>query len=417
MRFRLLSLDVIRGIGLVGVVFLHTALYQYGGLFSLDMDNPPVTVTIIGFLLMWAGLFALVSTCAYAIQLYRRMQEHQPIGRLVRDLIVKGLLVLVLSVVYFMVFGPALVNFDADQYTHSLLGGLLHEGRWTPFSFERLVYVDALVMLAWNVIFFGFFTWLLKPKFERIQHFSVWLMIIGTVVVFAGAVRIPLFSWYESYIDSSNPFLGWAVSQLVNKNNPILPFLGFGLIGASIGFSVAQDWQRIRRRTVGLIGLAWLIVGGVTMFLLPDTMLERTIDWTWYAITFVLLGLFILLLVGLQRLFDAPARQALFHRRLYPLLRFGRVPLTVFFLETPVRELYMHVWNAIWPGWSDTIPVTLMFAASLVGLWAIFLWLWEKASYIGTVEWLLAQVYRWCRVLSDKPSAITTQEVTRPFSE
>lgn len=409
MSSRYLSFDLLRGLGLAGVVFLHAALYQYGGLFGLDMDNPPLTVTIIGFLLMWAGLFALVSGSAYAVQLYRRVTRGQDARPLARDMILKGVLVLILASVYFMIFGPALVSFDTSSFTHSLLGGLLHEGTIPAFSLERLVYVDALVMLGWNVFFLGLLVWFLRPVATTLRRLSRIFLIVGSLIVIAGALRVPLYTWYEGYAADGQPVLVWLVSQLINKNNPILPFLGFGLIGNAIGLAMASGWSLMRRRAVWLYGSACLVIGAVTIFLLPDTMLERTIDWTWYAIMFVLLGLFLLILMGSHRLTDKPERSAILRRRLHPLLRFGYVPLTVFFLETPIRELYAHLWDTLASGWNDSMAVTLLFGATLVGIWFVVLWLWERCHYLGSLEWLLAKLYRGMRFQSEKPKVVTPQ--------
>ena len=63
-----MSLDVVRGIGILGVVFLHFALYNYSGLLQIDFDDPPFVITVIGFLLTWAGLFAIVSGTVYGFR-------------------------------------------------------------------------------------------------------------------------------------------------------------------------------------------------------------------------------------------------------------------------------------------------------------------------------------------------------------
>jgi peptidoglycan/LPS O-acetylase OafA/YrhL len=37
---RYAGLDVLRGLGIMGVVFLHSALYHFANLRSIDFENP-----------------------------------------------------------------------------------------------------------------------------------------------------------------------------------------------------------------------------------------------------------------------------------------------------------------------------------------------------------------------------------------
>ncbi len=57
----ILGLDVLRGIGIFTVIFLHSAFYYYDDIFQLDFNEPPLIITLIGLLLMFAGLFAMIS--------------------------------------------------------------------------------------------------------------------------------------------------------------------------------------------------------------------------------------------------------------------------------------------------------------------------------------------------------------------
>ena len=55
------GLDFLRGIGIFFLLVMHSAFYYFSGLWDLDLDNPPLIITVIGFLLMFAGLFAMIS--------------------------------------------------------------------------------------------------------------------------------------------------------------------------------------------------------------------------------------------------------------------------------------------------------------------------------------------------------------------
>ncbi|MDY0346380.1 MAG: hypothetical protein RBQ70_01805, partial [Acholeplasma sp.] len=61
------SFDFLRGLGVFFVLMLHTAFYFYADIYDVDMENPSLIITLIGFLLMFAGLFAMVSGASYTI--------------------------------------------------------------------------------------------------------------------------------------------------------------------------------------------------------------------------------------------------------------------------------------------------------------------------------------------------------------
>lgn len=63
------GLDVLRGFGLFVLVTMHTAFYHFAGLYDLDLNNPPLIVTMIGFLLMFAGMFAMISGLVHTLSL------------------------------------------------------------------------------------------------------------------------------------------------------------------------------------------------------------------------------------------------------------------------------------------------------------------------------------------------------------
>jgi hypothetical protein len=88
---------------------------------------------------------------------------------------------------------------------------------------------------------------------------------------------------------------------LVNKNNPVLPFLTFGLIGSWLGMVLEA---KLPRRQPFWLGMTSLAVGVAAYIVLPDTMLQRAIDLKWYSIELAELGLFVLLILGSLALFD-----------------------------------------------------------------------------------------------------------------
>ena len=77
---RFVGIDFLRGIGIFVVLILHTAFYSFDGIFDVDFSNPPLMITIIGLLLMFAGIFAMVSGFAHTTQILSRIESRNHWG-------------------------------------------------------------------------------------------------------------------------------------------------------------------------------------------------------------------------------------------------------------------------------------------------------------------------------------------------
>jgi hypothetical protein len=392
---RLESLDVVRGAGVMGVIFLHTSLYHYANLLSIDFSNPPAIVTAIGFLLMWAGLFAMVSGIAHAVRTVERLDSGIAPGAVLRWSLISALIMLALSYIYFLLLGPALLDRVAGNHDYSMLTGFITTGRLIVPSLQRILYVDSLLMIALGTALTAPVAVALVARTspERRGRAVAVLAALGSAVVLASWARIDLYPIVERAIAERD--LGTAVPLvfLANKNNPILPFWGFTLIGAALGVSLARPdgWSRTWRWALAF-GAAWLVAGVIGYVTLPDTMLERAVDPMWFFIMVVQVGLFTLLLLLAMRLRDRRSTEKPAGPVARTVRRFGVAGLSVFLIETPISALIARGLDAVTPGWNATMPAALLFGAVYVAAWAGILALWERSGYRFSVERLLVRL-------------------------
>lgn len=394
---RYVGLDVLRGLGIMGVVFLHSALYHFANLRSIDFDNPPPIVIVIGLLLMWAGLFAILSGTVHAVQTVRRLSNGETMRAVVRGELANGAALLAVAYFYFLVLGPALLDRVTWNHDYSVVQNLLIRGRFALPSIERLLYIDALVMIGVNVIICALVlavVWRLDP-FRNLRRVSLVLAAIASFIVLISYCRIWLYPIVEQAIAARDWPVILGLHLLANKNNPILPFAGFGLFGTLLGVRLAcsSDFRRAWR-PVGIMAAVWLVAGVASYLLLPETMLERAIDPMWFTIMVAQVGLFLLLAIAFIRFFDetTPAKAVSRTKAFSFVRRFGVAGLSVFIIETPVSQLVANALSALSPGWNDSMAATLVFAAVLVGLWGAALALWERTGYAFSVERLLVGV-------------------------
>ena len=408
---RLKGLDAIRGLGILCVVFLHSATFHFDGITEVDFDDPPLLITVIGFLLMWAGLFALVSGAAYGYSAALRAQgrDARPWQILSRFWVAGGF-ALALHYVYFLVIGPKLLDVVHGNHQYALLPGMIATGSLPVVPADRLFYSTALSMVAWNLFLCGPLLELLGRwrALHSGRRAGLLLGGLGTVVILASVARIPLYPLAVKAVEQGQVARALFWGFLVNKNNPILPYLGFGLYGAWFGIALANESSRRRTLSSFLgLGTVWLVAGIVGLVVLPDTMLERDVDLTWYFIIVFQLGLFLLLLAGVLLLTDV-ARVSWVDRLLSPLRRVGGVSLSVFMLETVLSQILVRIGDALSPGWRLAIGPCLAFGALNVLLWAGIVLLWSRCGFRFSMEWCTVQIYRLFGQTSRKLDAATS---------
>jgi hypothetical protein len=387
------GLDFLRGLGIFGLLVMHSAFYYFGGLWDLDLDNPPLIITIIGFLLMFAGLFGMISGMVHGISMQRlRENKGWPLGRITGKKLVTSAFILVVAYLYFNLTGPGLAEFANRHMNNSILVEWIRNGDLTGFNLDRFLYIDSLVMIGTNILLVSLI-WVGLMRIRQLR--PAVLLILSTGLMIVSLLRLPLYPVYLDQVERGNWLPALLLNWLVNKNNPILPFLAFGLFGSWLGLRLEKNLSRALPWTLGAMVL---VFGAVLYVISPDTMLERAIDMKWYSIMLIQLGLFILLILGSIALFDRPdaSKGAKAGSRASWLLRFfqrfGTVGLTAFFWESVVAAIVWRVLTLIDPGLVLGIGGALLYGFGLALAWGIVLIFWEKVHFVGSIEYFYGLV-------------------------
>ena len=423
---RVITLDVVRGIAIVGMVFLHNGAFHFARV-DEALASPPPWLVAFGFLLLWAGLFGVVSGAANATATLRRLGREAERGgpwrypgALVTGAVQTFLILFALHWVWTIGVGNSAVTRDPADPTLrvTLVPGWIFYGHFPRIHPESWVFASALWMIAANVLLVSLtLRWIYRSRPpDADDGLRTRLLVLAAAVLLATPLlRAALFPPMTELVAHGGAAIAAAVplALLVNDPNPVFPFFAYGLLGAVVGAALARGEPRAPLyRTLRCCGLALVVVGGAGLTASGGVVLAgREEIWGQSALYFtslawLLLGVFAWLLVALLALLDpepGSGRRPWRPGGLPALLRFGRLSLTVFMLEGIAAMLLRIALDALRPGWNDSLGAALAFAAGNLVVWHALLVAWERADYRGSLEWWLARVRR----TEDRARALT----------
>lgn len=393
---RIASLDVVRGVGILGVIYLHSIVFYYGDFMSIDFENPPLIIAVVAVMVLMGSVFGVVSGAANTYMAHSRsVQGERKKG--CRHLVHAGLFLLVAHYIYNVFLGPHTHNFETGEHSYSMVALTVRNGELTLPGIERLFEGSALSMLGWNLIILGGILYLLfgNGGIRKLRRNKLVLGIGGAAIVPLSMVRIYLLPMVESSIESGRYGLATVLSFFVAKPFPLLPYLAFGLFGAVVALSWMESREGMRQMV--WLGLGWLALGVLGFVFIPQSIAE--IDMFWFAKVMFELGLFILLIAAMSLVMDVAGRR----ERATWLRRLGRVSFTIFILQTPLSELLAKGMDVALPGWNMTIPAMLLFGVFNVAVWLGIIAAWARFGFKYSLEWLWVRVVKPSTKMDDMP--------------
>jgi len=388
------GLDVLRGIGVFMVIWLHSAFYYFGGLHDINFDNPPTTVTVIGLLFMFAGLFAMISGAGHGVQYYRKTEKHYSSRKLMKYTLANCFAMFVIAKLYFIFTGPGLVTIGSWTMNNSILVELIRNGKLIGTNAERLLYVSSLSMIAMNILVVGVFFMIFRNMSGKVNG----LLILSIFMLVVSLLRIPLYELYlELYYEKA--FFRVALLNIwVNKANPLFPYMAFGIMGLWLSTLLCEKtWKTIVRHVVPVASVLF-ICGAIAYVRLPDTMLKRNIDPKWFAIMMAQMGLFLFMILVVLKVYDYGKEPSTMNVISRFFCRFGVAALTPFFFESTISAGVFRAIQLLVPSLSFSMWQAIGYGfliALFIGVLMIF---WEKVSYRFGLEYFLV---RWLSLFGE----------------
>ena len=394
---RVSGLDDLRGFAILGVIFVHSTIFSFAGIDRIDMEDPPVSVAIMGLAALFGGVFTVISGAVNTIQTCRWVERD---GRAARHalvgLLLSGLFLIAAHYFYTVLLGPTSFDFETHRHHYSLLPAIIRGIGLDSLDLTRLFENTTLSLLGWSLVFNGIVLWLLLRRggLGKWRRNCAITAALGLLLMLGGLLRIQLFPLWEQAVQSKRSLAAAVLGFLAARSYPLLPYLGFGFFGSLLGLQVAGGMGRKTiNATLFGAGGAWL-VSGVAGYILSPPVVGR-VDLPWFFKVHMELGLFLLVIalaLNLTRFSRHEAGEEAGGRP-SPLRTFGTISLSVFLFQMPVTEILAWLLRKTLPGWDQEIGTMFLFGGLNLLLWLVFVWLVQRRNALWPAERLRVAYY------------------------
>jgi len=355
------------------------------------MDFP--LLTLLMFFIAMGSIFSLISGIVTAYSTYNRISS----GRSKMKPIV---LASIFTLVWLLSLGYLFWYFFATRFH---IRGEFYFGMFTGSLRMRKFHIPSLelmILFAGTLGIIGIsgftITILLALLFrnggiEKMRRNKIVLGVFGAVILGISAFLPFLLTpiMYDAF-DNGNYFLAHILALLVANQFPIFPILGFAVFGAILGLQLAgeEDEKKITR--------CWLrfslLIAIIGVILLITFLFQGLFNMNF--IRFIQLGFYFFIVIILLKTIDfkSEEKRESISKRATPFLRFSRVSLTIFILESALAEIFHFFLDYLIPGWSSNIYVIFIFGIFNLALWWIILIFWEKKDFKWSTEWIGRQI-------------------------
>lgn len=388
---RVNSLDLYRGIALASVIFFHTAIFNYGGLHTVNFDNPSPLIIAIGLMGLWGGIFITLSLITSTVSILRRLSMPKSRTKTPLYILLASSLYMVLHYVLTFFLGRWELNPASPTNKLTLPAELLRNQQLPQLNFNAFFDGSILSTISLNLLLVGMIVYLLfrNPSQNNEKRAYAVLGLLGITLAalsFSRHMFYPLISdaiQSQQYITAS--LLGW----FVGFPYPIVSYALYGVMGAIVGVMVYYERLYLIRRVIFPIGLLTLIIGIAGCLSQPITFNKPDMFWQWKTIAD--LGMFLLLAVLALGIVQ-PRQHGLRGWSIF--LWFSRISLTIYLLETTMSEILRHAWFVLIPGWDRSITGTLLFSAFNILWWFAVVYIWSRYEFRYSLEYFWAKLFK-----------------------
>ncbi|MFX1499808.1 MAG: hypothetical protein ACFFDH_02455 [Promethearchaeota archaeon] len=448
---RFASIDFLRGIAIVLMIFLHTINHVLDVQGFIDEIDNIALINIVAFIVLpflggLAGFFLMVSAIGNMISMYRHLQA----GKNVRDLVIRQIMGGVLLLIFAMISESILGIHGAIA---NLMKSLDDVSAWNwQVILYRGYHFETIHTIAWCIILNGIVQGILskndgwKNPNRLIKIYIILIVVIITLTPLMWWIIdlvIPGYPWAinpTTGVEVQYPYIGksqwWEFitlfffNAIAGREEPLFPYLAVSFIGSIIGIVLAQDKEEVGKHYISFpkklmqIGAIMFIIGSIgilvnIVLLITEVDIDAALDlyisipfhrnWVpenpsidssylpvlgWLFQFMSLNGAAICLIMVVVRLVEFRGRGKEFADKTRFFRRFGFVAFTMY----NIQWFYFLVWfivSSLIYGQPylklDWIGTFLTIAITFLILHGILL-AWERIKYTGSLEWTMGTI-------------------------
>jgi len=389
MNKRIDSLDFLRGISLILVVFFHTSVYNYANIHKIDFNNPPIIVVLISFLVLWGGLLIFYSGIVNTIMFFERIEK---LGNLkqAKFSFIAGSIYIIIHYILNIFLGRWNIDFINNQPDMTVIASSTRNMQPIFPHITKFFEGSSISTIGLNLIIVTLLLFfLLRNKGFEKEKRNYWVLgTSGFVIMLFSFTRIYLFGIVDKSIQAKNYLLATILSFTIANPYPLFPYLAYGLFASIIGLMIYKKRKNLIKKIFIPIGLFFLIYGLAGCMNFPKTISKA--DYFWYFKTHLELGIFILVIIFFLLTFEFRNKKIIN----IPFIKwFSRISLTIYLFETLLSEIFGKILNYLKPAWNQTINGCLIFGASNIVIWILILWIWQKNNFKFSLEYWWVKIF------------------------
>ncbi len=396
---RIGALDLYRGVALVCVIFFHNAIFNYGGLHTVNLDKPSLIIVVIGLMGLWGGIFLTLSLVTSTMSILRRLSHPDTKSKVPLYIILSSGLYMMLHYVLTFFLGRWELNPATPANKLTLPAEILRNQQIPELNLNAFFDGSILSTISLNLLIIGLIVYMLfrKPSENNEKKAYILLGTLGTILAVLSFSRMYFFPLIEVAVQSGHyinaSFLGW----FLGFPYPIVSYALYGVMGAIVGIMAYHERLTYIRKIILPLGIATFIVGVIGCVSQPITFNKPDMFWQWKTIAD--LGVFTMLLVLALGIIQ-PRSNGYKHWSIF--LWFSRISLTIYLLETTVSEILRHAMFVILPTWDRSIPSTLLFSMLNILFWFGVVYLWSRIGFRYSLEYFWVKLFKKIGLRSSK---------------
>ena len=389
MKKRKESLDFIRGISIILIIFFHTSIYNYANIHKIDFNNPPIIVVVMSFLVLWGGLIIFYSAMVNTMMLSGRIEKSDNLKHL-KFLFMAGGIYLIIHYILNIILGRWNVDFINNQPDMTIVASAIRNMKLTFPQVTKCFEGSSISTIGLNLIIVSSLIYFLlrKKGYKKEKRSYQLLAILGFIIMLFSFTRIYIYDITAQSIESGNYLLAAIFSFIIENPYPLFPYVAYGLFASILGIMVYKKRRGLIKKVMLSIGLFFFIYGLIGCLNFPKSISQA--DYFWYFKTHLELGIFILVLIYFILTFELGNKRI---KNIPWINYFSRISLTIYLLETPVSEIFGKILNYLIPAWNQTINGCLSFGAFNVVGWIFLLNIWRKSHFKYSLEYWWVKLF------------------------